>query len=137
MKVKELKRVAPNKVGRIITNCVKLKTHEESTAIFLTQFGFNIEFIVPRNDYRSKSADFFINGAIWEAKSPIGNGKNNLARQFHYASKQAGKLILDLRRIKMPTVKSEHQAKACFENTRNIRRLILITKDGRLLDISG
>ena len=45
MKIAELPKVPKNRVGRIITNGVKLKTHEESTAVFLTQFGFNIEYI--------------------------------------------------------------------------------------------
>ena len=130
-----MQKVPKKKVGHIITNGVKLKPHEESTAVFLAQYGFNIEFIRPTNTYRTRSADFLVNKSIWEAKSPDGGGNSTIGRQFHVASKQADKLILDLRRIKLPAVKAENQAKTRFEKSKNIKSLLLITKDGRLLDI--
>ena len=135
MKITELFKVPKNRVGRIVTNGAKLKAHEESTAVFLTQFGFNIEYILPTNTYKTHSPDFLVNSAIWETKSPDGSGNSTVGRQFHTASKQADRLILDLRRIKLPAEKAKRQALMRFEKSRNIKALLLITKDDKLLDV--
>ena len=135
MNIRELRRVPSNKIGRVDKHGVEAKPHEESTALHLAQFGFDIDFIMPSNIYKTKSADFLVNGAIWETKSPEGSGNSTVGRQFHEASKQSDKLVLDLRRIKLPAEKAQRHALSRFEKSINIKRLLLITKDGRLLDI--
>ena len=135
MRIVELTKVSKNKIGRVNKNGVKLYPHEDSTALHLAQFGFDIEYIMPRHIYKSTNPDFLVNGVIWETKSPEGCGKNTIKHQFDGTSKQADKLILDLRRIKLPSDKAERQAKDRFEKAVNIKRMFLITKDGRLLDI--
>ena len=65
----------------------------------------------------------------------MGSGNSTIPRQFHRASKQATMFILDLRRIKIPADKAEQEAKARFEKAKNIKRLLLLTKAGKLLDI--
>lgn len=135
MKIVELKRVSMDRIGRVNKNGVKLYPHEDSTALHLTQFGFDVEYIMPRHIYKSTNPDFLVNGTIWETKSPEGNGKNTIKHQFDGTSKQADKIILDLRRIKLPAEKAERQAMARFEKAINIKRLLLITKSGRVLDI--
>ena len=135
MKIIELQRVSKDKIGRVNKNNVKLYPHEDSTALHLTQFGFNIEYIMPSHIYKSTNPDFLVNGAIWETKSPEGGGKNTIKHQFDGTSKQADKVILDLRRIKLPAEKAERQAKDRFEKAVNIKRLLLITKSGKVFDI--
>lgn len=58
------------------------------------------------------------------------------SRQFHKASKQSDKMILDLRRVKLEAQKAEREVRFRFEKSRNIKRLMFITKDGKLFDIS-
>lgn len=135
MKVVELKKVTKNKYGRVIVNDINLEAHEYSTLYLLSSFGLNIEVIKPSNTPRTKNADYLINGAVWEGKSPDGSGNSTIGRQFHKAGRQADRLVLDLRRIKIPAIKAEHDALNRFEKSRNIKRLLLITKDGRLLDV--
>lgn len=135
MKIVELQKVSPAKIGHIDENGVKPKKHERYTAEYLVLYGFNVVFIVPSNAYKTKNADFLLNGSIWETKSPTGDGKNNIKRQFDDASKQADKLVLDLRRTKLPAEKAERQAKSHFQGVMNLKRLLLITKDGKVLDI--
>ena len=135
MKIIELEKVTNNKIGRVTTNNVKLEPHEDATALFLTQFGLNIEYIKPSNIHNNRNADFMINGSVWETKSPNGNGNSTIARKFHKASKQADKMVLDLRRIKIATEEATNQAINSFQKSRGIRRLLLITKDARLIDI--
>ncbi|MBR3253078.1 hypothetical protein IKF84_03340 [Candidatus Saccharibacteria bacterium] len=136
MKIRELRRVSADKVGYLKKNDIRLEPHEEDTALYLTQYGFNIDVIKPNNTPKTNSPDFLVNGVIWEAKSPEGGGNSTIARHFHKASKQAGKMILDLRRIKRPAEKAEREAKYRFEKAKNIKQLMLITKDGKLFDIS-
>ena len=45
------------------------------------------------------------------------------------------KMILDLRRVKLEAQKAEREVRFRFEKSRNIKRLMLITKDGKLFDI--
>ena len=135
MVIQELQKVAANKIGRVNKNAVKLLPHEDSTALHLAQYGFNIDYIMPRHAFKAKNPDFLVNGVVWEAKSPEGNGKNTIKHQFDGTSKQSNLMILDLRRIRMPSDKAKSQAIARFEKTKNIKRLLLITKDGSLLDI--
>lgn len=135
MKIVELKRVPKNRFGRVITNDVCLEAHEYSTLYFLSSFGLCIEVIKPSNTPGTRSADYLINGAIWEGKSPDGSGNSTISRQFHKASRQADRLILDLRRVKIPKDKAKREALNRLEKSRNIKRMLLITKDGQLLDV--
>ena len=135
MLIQEIQKVPITRIGRINKNGVKLLPHEDSTALHLTQFGFNVEYIMPRHSYKMKNPDFLINGAIWEAKSPEGNGKNTIKHQFDGTSKQSNMMILDLRRVRLSADKAKSQAVSRFEKVKNLKRLLLITKDGKLLDI--
>ena len=135
MKITEIQKVPKNRIGRIEAKNVHLEAHEYDTMLFLSQYGFDIEVIKPANIPRTHNPDFLINGGVWEAKSPEGQGKYNLQRQFHNAGHQAGNLVLDLRRFKMPASCSEKDALKRFGFSRSIKHLLLITKDGRLLDI--
>ena len=58
MKIVELQKVSAKRIGRIDKNGVNPEPHEESTAVHLTQFGFNIEYVRPRNTFKTHSADF-------------------------------------------------------------------------------
>lgn len=134
-KVTELRLVSKAKLGRVDTRGVRLEAHEYDTIYFLARYGFDIEVIKPTNCPKTKSPDFLIDGSIWEAKSPEGAGASTIGRQFHKASKQASKMVLDLRRIRLPAAKTEADAIRRFAKSTSIKRLLLITKDGRLLDI--
>ena len=116
-------------------NGVCLETHEYDTIYYLASYGLDIEVIKPINTPRIHNADYLIKGLIWEAKSPNGGGNSTIARQFHKASKQSDKMILDLRRIRLEAQKAEREARFRFEKSKNIKRLMLITRDGKLFDI--
>ena len=73
MKIRELERVPASRIGRVNKNGIEIKPHEESTALHLTQYGFNIDVIRPSNTPKTSSPDFLVNGAIWETKSPEGD----------------------------------------------------------------
>ena len=122
-------------MGRINMNGVRLEAHEYDTINYLASYGLDIEVIKPVNTPKTHNADYLIKGLIWEAKSPNGSGSSTIARQFHKASKQSDKMILDLRRVKLEAQRAEREARFRFEKSKNIKRLMLITKDDRLFDI--
>lgn len=134
MKINELQQVPKNKRGKLHKNGVKIEPHEESTARFLTKYGFVVDVIRPVNTPKMHNPDFLISGVIWEAKSPEGRSKKNIERKFHEASGQASSLILDLRRIKRPANESENDALKEFKKSSRIKHMLLITKNRKLLD---
>ena len=135
MKITELKPVPKNKIGRIIAKNVHLEPHEYETVLFLVLFGYNIEIVTPTNIPKSNNPDFIINGAVWESKAPLGSGKYTIQRHFHKAGHQSDRMILDLRRMKASMAELEPEVIKRFSFSKSIKHLILITKDGRLLDI--
>ena len=130
MRKSELKPVAKGKIGKVIRNGVKLEPHEDITTEFLTHFGFNIEIIKPTDIPRVNNPDLLISGAIWEVKAPTTSSEETLKKRFKKASKQAGRIILDLRGVVRDYEKVE------IENNRNLRKMMIITKSGKLLDFS-
>ena len=84
-----------------------------------------------------KSPDLKVGDEIWELKSPRGNGKNTIHNIFVTSRKQSYNIVIDLRRCKM----NEHKAFSRMRDAYNKRRrrkckLKIITKDGRVVDIS-
>ena len=136
MKIIELTTPRKQRIGIVNTNNTHLENHEYETIHFLASFGFNIDIIRPTNAPGTRTPDFLLNGAVWEAKCPHGTGYSTIGRQFHYAGRQAERLVLDLRRIKLPAKEAEQESLIRFNRSRRIKHLLLITKDCRLLDIS-
>lgn len=136
MKIRELQKVPKNKIGRVDKNGVKAEPHEESTALYLTQYGFYIEFVKPRNSYKANSADFMISGSLWETKSPITFKESTIKGDFRKAKKQSDRIIFDLRRVKKYADDVEKYIISIFEEPGYVRRLMIIRKDGSLVAFS-
>ena len=136
MKIKELQKVSGNKIGRVDKKNVSTEPHEDSTILYLTQFGLNIELVKPANTYKTKSADVFMLGAIWEIKSPTTSNKATIKADFRKAKSQSNRIIFDLRRVKKNANDVEKQIIKIFQGRGRVRRLIIIEKDGKVLDYS-
>ena len=135
MKFCEVKKVSKEKFGRIVTNGVELLSHEYKTVLSLTEYGFDIELVRPSSVPYSKNPDLLMGGTAWEMKSPVGNGKYTIQRLFHKAGRQASNVVIDLRRINIAEEKALDEVKKRFEYSRTIRRILILTKSGELLDI--
>ena len=133
MKIKEIKKTG--KIGRVSINGVFLEPHEHKTIRFLAEYGMNIEAIRASNTPGVHTADILVDGAIWEMKAAFGGGKSTILRQFRGASKPSDRMVLDLRNAKLSPEDAEKDALGYFKKSRGIRRLRLITKEGKLLDI--
>lgn len=136
MKVKELQKVPSDKIGRVNKNNVSTEPHEDSTILYLTQFGLDIELVKPANAYKTRSADAFMLGAIWEIKSPITSNKSTIKADFRKAKSQSSRIIFDLRRVKKNADDVKKYILKLFQGRGRVRRLMIIEKNGKVLDYS-
>lgn len=134
MKITVIDKVSKNKIGVLNKNGVKLKPNEDYTFEYLTLFGFNIEVIQPTSAKKVKNPDVLMMGAVWEVKTPTSCKLNTIRNRFREASNQATKIIFDIRLIKKDTDKVERLLIGMFKGDGLVRRMIIIEKDGKVVD---
>ena len=134
MKISVIDKVSKNKIGVLNKNGVVPKPNEEFTFEYLTLFGFNVELIQPTSARKVKNPDVLIMGAVWEVKTPTSYKLNTIRNRFREASDQATKIIFDLRLIKNDTDKIERLLIGMFKGDGLVRRMIIIKKDGKVVD---
>ena len=107
--------------------------HElNAAALLLEYFKKDIVFLLRTN---RPTADFLIDGIIWELKSPTGVGKNNIQRQLQDAHHQSVNVVLDSSRSKMHSVRLKSQATFQFRRMPTLNRLLFISKAGKVIEI--
>ena len=122
------------KQGRITANGVLVQQHEMSTVVFLTQQGFDVALIPPQRRKGAHTPDIHMQGLDWEMKRPKGQSAQTIKRAFKTASRQSVNIIFDLRSSKMPDEVNLPKLEKEFADLRSVRRLIIITKDGTIID---
>ena len=135
LRMTELQKVSKDKIGHVNYNDVCLEAGEKATFEFLTLFGLNLEIIRPTNTKMAKNPDAMMLGVIWEAKTPTSANRNTIRNRFRNAARQATNIIFDLRFVKGDADTVEKQVLAMFEAGGKVRRLIIVEKSGRVLDI--
>lgn len=136
MKIAEIRPAPDDKIGRVKKNGVMTEPHEDSTILYLTQFGFDIELIKPTSTEKANNPDVLIMGTIWEIKGPKSSNETTIKNRFRKASKQSTKIIFDLRGIKGDANKVEKQIIKLLNGNGRVRRMMIIEKSGKLLDIA-
>ena len=134
MKIIELYPIPRNKRGTFHKNGIRLEPHEEKTAKLLTLYGFNIEIIKPINTPKMNNPDILLSGTIWEMKAPTRYNKNTLKIRIKKASKQAKRIVFDMRNMEKEYNEAQDYIVKLFEGNREIRRMILITRCKKVLD---
>ena len=122
------------KKGKITPNGVVLKTHENATAVFLTEQGFDVDLIPTSNIEGVHTPDIKIKGLEWEMKAPTGEGKYLMANTIQRAVKQSHNVIVDLRHTKRHQTKCLRELENEFKKSGSLKRLKIITKSGKTLD---
>jgi len=113
-----------------------LEKHEIEIATILSEyFNTDVEFIIPIDDYKRKSADIRMFGVEWEMKSPIGASKSTIGNQFRFATKQSKNIIIDARRTKLNPIIVKQQILLEKKKRAVIKRVILIEKTGNVVEI--
>jgi predicted phage-related endonuclease len=110
--------------------------HEINVAMILSRhYQTTVEFIVPIDDYKRKSADIVMHGVDWEIKCPIGTSKSTISGQFQRASKQSKNIIIDSRRTKLKFPEIEKRVLNEVKKRTSINRVILIDKNEKVIEI--
>ena len=122
------------KKGKITPNGVVLKTHENATAVFLTDQGFDVELIPANNIEGVHTPDIKMDGLKWEMKAPLGEGNQLMENTIQRALRQSQNIIIDLRHTKRHQTKCLRELEKQFLNKKGIKRLKVITKSGKTLD---
>jgi hypothetical protein len=111
--------------------------HEiDAASILARHYQCIVNFLIPVDDYKRKSADMVMFGVQWEMKSPTGASKSTIENQFRRASKQSKNIVIDTRRT---TLTDEEIEKAIIRETKKhsvIRRVIMINKEKIVVEIS-
>jgi hypothetical protein len=125
------------RLGKItIPNGLYPEKHELTTANVFTKLGKDVEFIAPSQTKQSRTPDVMIDGVVWEVKSPTGSSRYTIQNQFKRAAQQSQNLILDSRRVKLQSKYIEKEVIKQISLRRSIRKLKLITKNGRIIDFN-
>ncbi|GBG96261.1 hypothetical protein [Lactococcus termiticola] len=111
--------------------------HEMLTAKIFMHAGFDVLFLSPRRSKDMKTPDVEINGVLWEIKSPTGTSKATIDRNIKRAIKQSRNIIIDTRRCKLADEEIRHFLVKTEKSLAGVRRLKLITKRGKIIDIKG
>ena len=110
--------------------------HEVNTALSLARhYQTRIEFLIPIDDFKRKTADIVMFGVEWELKCPTGTSKATIQNQFRRASKQAKNIILDTRRTKLKYEVIEKRVYIELKNHPNVDRVTLIDKKNNIIEI--
>lgn len=107
---------------------------EQNVAITLAEyFKSNIEFVKRGS---STTPDIKVGNIYWEIKSPKGNGKYTISDNIRSAKHQSSNIVINLSRTKMTAKQAESRIRNFLKNSSTgVKRLILITKSNKVIDI--
>ena len=112
---------------------LNLREHEKETIAFLRGQGFRVQPVKPSLRPNVKTADLLIQELAWEIKRPQVCNKRTLEHAYKAALKQAVNVIFDLRSLPIKDDWRQVQMiRRLFADLTKARRLMIITKDGKL-----
>jgi hypothetical protein len=124
------------KIGKtIIPLGVFPQKHELETAWFFNELGKDIEFLKPIDKQHIKTPDIKMDGIFWEIKSPIGSSSRTIENNLRTALCQSTYIIIDLRKIKLNEKKAIMQIQKVFNLVKKFRRILIICKGKKLIDL--
>ena len=133
------KKRKPSNIGQVIIptdHPNPPEQHEVDAAYILARhYQTVVEFLVPVDDYKRKSADIIMLGVAWEIKCPNGDSRSTIGNQFRNASRQAKNIILDSRRTKLEYEIIEKRVILEANRRTAIKKVILIDKFDKVIEI--
>jgi len=132
---KKRKQTNPGQVIIPVNHPNPPEQHEIDAAIVLARhYRCNVEFLIPIDDYKRKTADVIMFGVEWEMKSPTGKSKYNIQDQFRRASKKAKNIVIDARRTKLRDELIEKAIVFELKKRPYLNKVILINKNEKVLE---
>ena len=111
--------------------------HEiEAAGIIARHYNCIVRFLKPIVGYKIKTADFVIQGVLWEHKSPLSHSRRRcVSGQLDRASEQSRCIIFDARRTKLVDEFLINQLYKELKIRSSIRKLIFITKNSEIIEL--
>ena len=107
-----------------------------ATAKVLAKHGYVVRFIKKSEEYKTKTADAYVDGEQWEFKSPEGSRLVSIERCLRRAKNQSGNIIFDSRRMKnMPDAAIVREILAKAPLIKGIKKIKYIDRRGTCVDI--
>jgi len=99
-------------------------------------FNCTVEFLIPIDDYMRKTPDIKMMGVYWEIKCPVGKSRTTISNQFKRATKQAKHIVFDARNLRFSEADVEQSVHNQMLLRPSVRRILLINKKGKILEIT-
>lgn len=113
---------------------VNLEPHEIDVADVLARHGHAVIFKKIDNTPGAKNPDAYVDGEVFEFKSPKGSSeKNTISDQFKRGRRQSSRLVLDLRRCGLDDNLAVSQIERRFFGQVRISKMIVIDHGGNVL----
>ena len=127
-------RLMPRGGKIIIRQDTNVWPHELTIAKALARVGYRVEFKLSDNTHRS--ADAYLNGTLFEFKSPISTNIRGIERNIKRGRKQSPNLVICSQRMKHIQDKSIiNYLSTNRERLNGITRLLFVNKHGQVFDI--
>ena len=110
--------------------------HITANGVVLQQQDFDVSLIPPQRRKGAHTPDIHMLGHNWEMKRPKGRSAHTIKRAFKTASKQSSNIIFDLRSSKVSDEANLPKLEKEFADIRSVKRLLIITKSGKVIDKS-
>lgn len=120
--------------GIFISSGRKVWPHENRVAKILAMAEHNVEFLLENGQ---KSPDILLDGIEFEIKSPKTVSTNTLEHLLKRGLRQCSNLIIDTSRTKMRDDKMRSFLVMQMRKSKQIKRMLMITKRGQIIDIFG
>ena len=124
------------KRGKIIRDPhINVWPHEMRTAEALADAGYTVEFVKRSEEFRQTSADFLIEGIIWEMKAPKSGSHKAIERNLRRAANQSTHVIIDSRRMKNAKDNIvERELRKGISQIAAIKAILFINRKGEVID---
>ena len=107
--------------------------HEVRVAKILALAGYSVEFIPEAN---LKTPDIYLDGTMYEIKSPITNNPKKIIRNVKRALEKCPNVIIDSSRVKgLRDDAIQRTLKNKVKDLSGLKKLIFINKRGQTVDI--
>ena len=110
--------------------------HEIETAKVLKNAGHIVKFIPASKRKFENTADCYIDGVLWEMKSPRASSLKTVERNLKRGSWQSDKIVFDSRRMKLiPDKAIGRELTKRLKEIDRINQIKFVNRHGKVIDI--
>ena len=108
----------------------------EAAGILANHFKSNVRVLPKSERFKVSSADFEIDGTIYELKSPVTSKIGSMEKIIRLASKQSGNVVIDIRKSKITEKRMSELCKDRLINIKRLKKIVLIVKNKKVLEFT-